>query len=186
MDDDPLPERMARYEALADEVQSVASERDAVGDEVAARLTETVEEAVAAAGVSIEPTGGTDGHRFRFEARLDRAALVARLTDDLPPGFVVSHVNDDGSLSVEWTGDDRTPSKRERGAILKAIVAEATVTDDDGLIESVPSRSAVLDRAVELGIDREEAADRLGRLAVLDVVDIADGRVYPDTNFSRY
>ena len=52
--------------------------------------------------------------------------------------------------------------------------------------ESVPSKSAVLDRAVELGIDREAAGDRLGRLAMLDVVDIADGRVYPDTNFSRY
>lgn len=99
---------------------------------------------------------------------------------------MVSHVNEDGSLSIEWTGDDRTPSKRQHGAVLKAIIAEATVTDEDGLIESVPERSAVLDRAVELGIDREDAADRLGRLVTLDVVDLADGRVYPDTNFSRY
>lgn len=138
-------------------------------------------------GVNVEATDRSrDGRAHQFTARLDSAALVAALTDAVPRGFVVSHVNEDGSLSVEWTGSDRTPSKREHGAVLKAIVAEATVTDADGLVESVPSRTAVLDRAEELGIDREDAADRLSRLQALDVVDIADGRVYPDTNFSRY
>lgn len=182
---DELHERMAEYERLAERVRETASERDDVGAAVGDELAATVAEAAETAGVGIE-VAERDGRRFRFEARLDRAALIAALTDALPPGFVVSHVNDDGSLSVEWTGDDRTPGKRERGAILKAIVAEATTTDADGLIDSVPSREAVLDRAVELGVDREEAADRLRRLATLDVVDVADGRVYPDTNFSRY
>ncbi|WP_018258703.1 hypothetical protein [Halomicrobium katesii] len=187
MSDDPLHERMARYEQLAREARERASERDAVGDEVGDRLADAIAEAVDEAGVSVGAVDRSrDGHHYRFTARLDRAALVAALTDALPAGFVVSHVNDDGSLSIEWTGSDRTPSKREHGAVLKAIVAEATETDADGLIESVPSRTAVLDRAEQLGIDREDAADRLSRLATLDVVDIADGRVYPDTNFSRY
>ena len=187
MADDPLHERMARYETLASEAAERARERDAVGDEVGERLADTIAEAVAETGVNVEATERSrNGRTHRFTARLDRAALVAALTDALPPGFVVSHVNEDGSLSVEWLGSEHTPSKREHGAVLKAIVAEAIVTDADGLIESVPSRTAVLDRAEELGIDREDAADRLSRLQTLDVVDIADGRVYPDTNFSRY
>lgn len=187
MTEESLHERMVRYEELAEQARARASDRDAVGDDVGDRLADTVSAAVETAGVNIEPSDqSSGGRRFRFTARLDRAALVAALTDALPAGFVVSHVNDDGSLSIEWTGDDSTPAKRERGAVLKAIIAEATVTDADGLIESVPSRAAVLERAVELGLDRDAAADRLGRLAMLDVVDIADGRVYPDTNFSRY
>jgi len=187
MAEELLHERMVRYEELAEQARARASDRDAVGHDVGERLADIVSEAVETAGVTIEQSDrSTDSRRFRFTARLDRAALVAALTESLPAGFVVSHVNDDGSLSIEWTGDDSTPAKREHGAVLKAIIAEATVTDVDGLIESVPSKSAVLDRAVELGIDREAAGDRLGRLAMLDVVDIADGRVYPDTNFSRY
>jgi len=187
MGEDPLHERMVRYEALAKQVRERASDRDAVANDIGERLAGTITDAVEEAGVNVEATDSSaDGRRFRFTARLDSAALVAALTAALPAGFVVSHVNDDGSLSIEWTGDDRTPSQREHGAVLKAIVAEATRTDADGLIESVPSTEAVLDRAVELGIDRDAAEDRLGRLATLDVVDIADGRVYPDTNFSRY
>ena len=94
-------------------------------------------------------------------------------------------MNDDGSLSIEWTGEGRTPGKRECGAVIKAIVAEETTTDSDGLITDVPSEERVLDRAEELGLDRAEAADRLARLATLDVVDVIDGEVYPDENFSR-
>jgi hypothetical protein len=187
MSDDPLHERMAEYDRLADEATELARERDETARDIGDRLATAITEAVDREGVNVEATGQSrDGHRFQFTARLDRAALVAALTETLPDGFVVSHVNDDGTLSVEWTGEDRTPSRRERGAVLKAIVAEAMVLDDDGLIESVPTRDAVLDRAVELGVDRDEADDRLARLATLDVVDIADGHVYPDENFSRY
>jgi hypothetical protein len=60
------------------------------------------------------------------------------------------------------------------------------VLDADGLIESVPTRERVLSRAVELGLDEADATDRLSRLATLDVVDLAEGSVYPDENFSRY
>jgi hypothetical protein len=87
---------------------------------------------------------------------------------------------------VDWTGDGTTPSKREHGAIVKAIIAEETETDSDGFIQSVPSRNRVLARAVKLGVDEGDAADRLSRLATLDVVDITDEGVYPDKNFSRY
>lgn len=182
-----IHERMERYEELASRVVDATSERDAVAEEIEQSLVDAVADAVEVAGVNIAVADRSqDGRQYQFTARLDRAALVAALTDSLPAGFVVSHVNDDGSLNIEWTGTDRTPSKRRHGAVLKAIVAEATRTDGDGLIESVPPRSAVLDRAAELGIDREDAADRLGRLVTLDVIDIADGKVYPDTNFSRY
>jgi Mn-dependent DtxR family transcriptional regulator len=44
----------------------------------------------------------------------------------------------------------------------------------------------VLARARELGVDEADATERLERLAALDVVDLADDRVYPDDNFSRY
>ena len=187
MDDTPLHERMETYESLAGAAAEAARERDETAAEIGERLAATVTEAVEREGANVGVTGqSADGHRFRFTARLDRAALVAALTETLPDGFVVSHVNDDGTLSIEWTGNDRTPSKREHGAILKAIIAEEMVLDADGLIESVPTRERVLSRAVELGLDEADAADRLSRLATRDVVDLADGSVYPDENFSRY
>ncbi|WP_415378505.1 hypothetical protein [Halosimplex sp. TS25] len=187
MSDDPLHERMREYETTAEEAAERARERDEIAGDVGDRLAEHVGAAVTDVGVNVRHAERSrDGHRHRFTARLDRAALVAALTESLPGGFVVSHVNDDGSLSVEWTGDRQTPSKREHGAVLKAIVAEETVSDDDGLIESVPTRDRVIERAVELGVDEDDAVRRLHRLATLDVVDVADGRVYPDENFSRY
>jgi len=187
MGEEPLHERMAEYERLASEAADAARERDETATDIGDRLAEAISVAVESEGTTIEPMGrSADGHRYRFTARLDRAALVAALTETLPDGFVVSHVNDDGTLSVEWTGEDRTPSKRERGAILKAIIAEEMVLDSDGLIETVPTRETVLARAVELGVEEAEAASRLSRLETLDVVDIDDGLVYPDTNFSRY
>ncbi|QLH84703.1 hypothetical protein [Halosimplex pelagicum] len=186
MSDDPLHERMAEYEALATAAAERAHERDEVGAEVGDRLAASISEAVTETGVNVEAVERSrDGRRHRFTARLDRAALVAALTESLPAGFVVSHVNDDGSLSVEWTGERETPSKREHGAVLKAIVAEETAIDDDGLISSVPTRDRVIERAVELGIEESDATERLARLERLDVVDVADGRVYPDENFSR-
>lgn len=186
MPTDSLPERMERYESVAVDAAERARERDDLAHTIGSQLADHVEGAVAEAGANVETVAhAADGHQFRLEARLDRAGLVAALTDALPGGFVVSHVNDDGSLSIEWTGGGRTPGKRERGAILKAIVAEETTTDRDGLIETVPTEERVLDRAEELGLERSEAADRLARLATLDVLDVADGHVYPDENFSR-
>lgn len=187
MGDSPLHERMEEYEQLADEATEATRKRDETAKEIGDRLAGAIAEAVDAEGANIEQADhSADGNRYRFTARLDRAALVATLTRTLPDGFVVSHVNEDGTLSVEWTGKERTPSKRERGAVLKAIIAEETDLDGDGLIESVPTRDRVLARAVELGIDEQEAVSRLNRLETLDVVDITDGRVYPDSNFSRY
>ena len=187
MSEEPLHERMARYERLAEEAAELARERDAVADDVGDRLAGAVADAVAAAGTNVAVTEqSADGDRFRFRARMDRAALVAAVTERLPDGFVVSHVNDDGTLSIEWTGSGRTPGKRERGALLKAIIAEEMTLDEDGLIENVPTRERVLERAVELGLDEAAATTRLGRLETLAVVDIEDGRVYPDENFSRY
>lgn len=182
---DPLYERMERHAELTDDLADVRREREAVSREVEDRLSDAIAEALLAEGANVDALGqSSDGKRFRFGARLDRAALVATLVDELPDGFYVSHVNDDGSLSVDWTGEDRTPSKREHGSVLKAIVAEEMVTDDDGFIESVPSRERVLARAVELGIDEDDAATRLDRLATLDVVDVTDDGVYPDENFA--
>lgn len=187
MAEEPAHEQMERHAALTEELRDVSTERDAVAASVQDRLQGAIVEAITDAGANVGSLGQSkDGKRFRFEARLDRAALVAAVTETLPEGFVVSHVNDDGTLSVDWTGDSTTPSKREHGAILKAIIAEETEMDSDGFIESVPSRDRVLSRAVELGVDEGDAADRLSRLATLDVVDITDEGVYPDENFSRY
>ncbi|GCF14019.1 hypothetical protein Harman_19540 [Haloarcula mannanilytica] len=187
MPEEPAHEQMERHAALTDELTALSEEQDAVAASVRDRLADAIAEATVDAGANIGSLGqSTDGKRFRFEARLDRAALVAAVTETLPDGFVVSHVNEDRTLSVDWTGDNTTPSKREHGAILKAIIAEETETDSDGFIESVPSRDRVLARAVELGVDEDDAADRLSRLATLDVVDITEDGVYPDENFSRY
>jgi len=187
MPEEPAHEQMEQHAALTEELAGIEDERDDIAASVEDRLSDAIEEAITEAGTNVGSLGQSkDGKRFRFEARLDRAALVAAVTEALPDGFVVSHVNEDGTLSVDWTGDSTTPSKREHGAILKAIIAEETETDSDGFIESVPSRDRVLARAVEVGVDRDDAADRLSRLATLDVVDIGDDGVYPDENFSRY
>jgi hypothetical protein len=177
---------MERLEAVTDDAAKAARERDELADEIGTQLAECVEQAVTEQGTNVETAGESpsDG-TFRFAARLDRAAMVAALTSTLPDGFAVSHVNTDGTLTVEWTGSGRTPSKRDHDAILKAIINEETVTKEYGLIESVPTREQVLARAAELGVSRDTAADRLDRLATLDMVDIDDGYVYPDKNFSR-
>lgn len=182
---EPLSDRMERLETVATEAADAARERDALASEIGDELAGHVERAVADAGTNVAAVDRSGDGRFRFEARLDRAAMVAALTEALPAGFAVSHVNDDGSLTVEWTGSERTPGTRDRDAVLKAIIAEATTADSDGFIESVPSREAVLDRAEELGLPRDAAVDRLDRLVALDMIDVADGDVYPDTNFSR-
>jgi len=179
-------ERMEEFKTAVSEAQKATRERDELAREIGDRLADDIQAAVEAAGMTVEAVDtSAKNDRFRFEARLDRAAMVAALTETLSPGFAVSHVNGDGSLTIEWTGSGRTPSKRDRDAILKAIVAEATVTDDDGLIDSVPTRKHVLGRAEELGVPRDVAEERLERLVTLDMLDIDDGYVYPDTNFSR-
>jgi hypothetical protein len=186
MDDEPLHEQIDSYEHLSAEIRELTRERESVATAVGDRLSKTLTEAVTAEGANVTAVDRSeDGHRYRFEARLDRAALVAVITERLPAGFVVSHVNDDGSLSVEWTGKRETRSKRQHGAILKAIVAEEMTVDDDGLIESVPTRERVLTRASELGVDEDDAASRLDRLATLKIFAVETGDVYPGENFSR-
>lgn len=185
-EEDPLHEQIARYEQLSEERRELTQERESLAESVGDRLGETLTAAVSEAGANVAAVDRSeDGHRYRFEARLDRAALVAAITERLPGGFVVSHVNDDGSLSIEWTGERETRSKREHGAILKAIIAEEMELDADGLVESVPTRQRVLTRATELGVDEDAAAARLKRLTMLNVVGIENGEVYPGENFSR-
>lgn len=187
MGEEPLHEEMKRYDALAEEVTQTARERDAVARTVKTRLSDVVAEAIEEDGANVEAVDQSkNGHQYRFRARLDRAALVAAVTEGLPDGFVVEHVNEDGSLSIEWTGDRETPAKRDHGAVLKAIVAEEIETDEDGLVESAPSRERVLERAVELGIDEGDADRRLQRLVTLNVVEHSSDEVFPGKNFSRF
>jgi len=184
--DDSLPERMEQCRSLTDDIDEVTAERDAIATDIGAELAGHVEAAVADHGASVATVARSDRDgRFRFEARLDRAAVVAALTESLPDGFVVSDLNDDGSLSIEWTGSGRIPTGRNHDAVLKAIIAEETVVDEDGFITSVPSRDSVLDRAAEFGVPREKATSRMERLVRLDMIDVDDGHVYPDENFSR-
>jgi len=187
MGEESLHEEMKRYDVLAEEVTETARERDAVARTVKTRLAAVVADAIEDEGANVEAVDQSrDGHQHRFEARLDRAALVAAITEGLPDGFVVEHVNEDGSLSIEWTGDRATPTKRDHGAVLKAIVAEEMETDEDGLVESAPTRERVLARAVELGIDEGDADGRLSRLETLNVIEHSDGEVFPGRNFSRF
>jgi hypothetical protein len=186
MDDETFHERMATYEQLSQEIREQTRERERLADQIGTDLAGTISTAVSVAGANVKAVDrAEDGQRYRFEARLDRAALVAAVTEQLPEGFVVSHVNEDGTLSVEWTGERETPSKREHGALLKAIVAEEMAVDSDGLVETVPTRARVVSRAVELGIGERDATARLDRLATLNVVDLVGGEVYPGENFSR-
>lgn len=187
MDDESPHEQMKRHDDLMDTVFETTRKRERLARDISESIADAIAEAIEVEGANVEFTDQSkDGNQFRLRARLDRAALVAAATSRLPDGFYISHVNDDGSLSVDWTGKARTPAKREHGAILKAIVAEETVTDSDGFIESVPTLEMVVARALELDIAEDDALGRLERLARLDVVDIADDGVYPDTNFSMY
>jgi hypothetical protein len=187
MGEQTLHEQMKQYDTLAEEVTQTARKRDDVARTVQTRLADVVADAVTKEGANVEAVERSkDGHQHRFEARLDRAALVAAVTEGLPDGFVVEHVNEDGSLSIEWTGERETPTKRDHGAVLKAIVAEEMVTDEDGLVESAPTRARVLERAVELGIDESDADGRLQRLETLNVVEHSSGELFPGKNFSRF
>ena len=180
-------ERMQRYEVLADKEREFRKQKRLVLGDVGEELTGAVETAAAETGVSVEvDSTSRDGSHQTVRARLDRAALVAHVTDGLPDGFVVEHVNDDGSLTIQWDERASVSAGRRAAAVLKAIIAEETTTDKDGLIDDVPTRDEVVARAVELGVDEDLAKQRLAHLADMDVVDIAQGEVYPDSNFSKF
>lgn len=172
-------ERMERYEMLAEQEREYRSEKRKVLDEVGEELTGIVEGAIETAGASVvvERTSN-EGKRQTLSARLDRAALVAAVTDELPDGFAVNAVNDDGTLTVEWSGREQSPGGRAM-VILEAIVAEEIVTDADELITSAPSRREVIDRAETLGVPSDLAGERLQRLDDIGRVDIEEGQVFP-------
>lgn len=179
-------EQMQRYEVLAGKEREFRRQKQTVLDDVGTQLTVAVERAVDDTGVTVEvDETSRDGTHQTLRARLDRAALVAAVTEELPDGFVVEHVNGDGSLTVQWDERETVSEGRRAAAVLKAIVAEATTTDKDGLIVDVSSREAVLSRATALGVDADLADRRLAHLSDLDVVDIVDDDVYPDSNFSK-
>lgn len=178
-------DRMERYESLAEQEREYRTKKESVLDTVGDDLTAAVETAIddAGAGVEVQSTAN-DGSTQTLRARLDRAALVARVSDELPQGFAVKRIHTDGTLTIEWNRRDEPSAGHRAQMILKAIVREEMVTDADEFITEVPSRETVIDRAVELGVDRDLASDRLDRLESLDVVDIDDDQVFPGSNFS--
>jgi len=104
MDDgDSAQERMEEYERLAQQEREFRAEKRTALSMVSDDLTEAVERAVEEAGtnVQVESVSG-DGTQQTLTATLDRAALVAAATRELPPGFTVKQVTEDGSLLVEW------------------------------------------------------------------------------------
>jgi len=157
-------ERMERCEALAEQEQAYGRQKRAVLDAVGEDLTSAVERALdaARANVVVESTGGT-GTTQTLGVRLDRAALVARIADELPEGFGIDSLNDDGTITLEWRRRTDNSAQARADAVVKAIVAEETTTDADGLIESVPRRGRVVDRAVELDVSRELATQPASR-----------------------
>ena len=174
-------EQMERYEELAEREREFRAEKRSVLDGIGEDLATVIEGATEQTGTNVEVDAtSSDGTVQRFSARLDRAALVATVCDTLPSGFAVKDVNDDGSLSIEWSRRERSPEQRAT-AILKAIVNEELVTDADDLIVEAPSRSAVVDRATELDVPRGLADERLDRLADLGMVEIEGGQVFPDS-----
>ena len=172
-------ERMQQYEELAEREREYRAQKRAVLDDVGDELTGVVERAIATEGanVTVESTS-SDGKTQRLRPRLDKAALVAAVSRELPDGFVIKDVNDDGTLSVEWSRR-KTSAEQRAMVILEAIVAESVVTDADELIVEAPTRSDVIDRATELGVDRELAGERLQRLDDIGKVDIEEGQVFP-------
>lgn len=178
--------RMERYQSFAKQEREYRARKEEALESVGDDLTEAVETALAETGANVEVTAtANDGISQTLAARLDSAALIARIMDELPPGFTVKRVNDDGTLTVEWDRrEDHSPEQRAT-AILKAIVSERVETGSDDLIQSVPSYTQVIERATELDVKEELARKRLDRLVELDVIDIEDGYVYPDSNFSQ-
>ncbi|MFD1586703.1 hypothetical protein ACFR9U_06885 [Halorientalis brevis] len=187
MSEETTHERMQRYEVLAEKEREFRKQKTTVLDDVGEELIDAVEQAIEGAGVAIEvDSTSRDGTHQTLRARLDRAALVAAVTTHLPDGFVVEHVNDDGTLTVQWDEREGVSEGRRAAAVLKAIVAEETTTDRDGLFVEVPTREQVVTRATALGIDEDLAERRLAHLSDMDVVDVVEDEVYPDRNFSKF
>lgn len=183
--DDSSHDQMERYEALAEQEREYRAEKDSLLEAVGDDLTAAVEAAIDRAGATVEvDSTANDGTTQTLRARLDRAALVAAVSEELPAGFAVKRIHTDGTLTVEWDRrDDPSPGQRAQ-IILKAIVREEIATDADELVTDVPSTERVIERAVELGVDRERAQNRLTRLESFDIVDIDDEQVFPGKNFS--
>lgn len=179
-------EQMQRYEELATRQQEYGNRKREVLDSVGEELSAALERAIGQTGanVVVEATASS-GTTQTLGVRLDRAALIACVCDELPDGFTIDSLNDDGTLTVEWSRRTDQSKQQRAGTILKAIIAEEVTTDTDNLIESVPSRERVLDRAREFDIDETMASQRLERLQTLDIVDVENESVYPGSNFSR-
>lgn len=172
-------ERMQQYEHLAEKEREYRAEKRAVLDDVGEELTGVVERAIATEGANVVvDSTSSNGQTQRVRATLDRAALVATVSEQLPSGFALKSVNDDGTLSIEWSRRETSPEQRAM-VILQAIVAEQIVTDADELIVTAPTREDVIQRAVELGIEESLAGERLQRLDDIDKLDIEEGQVFP-------
>ncbi|MXR50969.1 hypothetical protein GRX03_05015 [Halovenus sp. WSH3] len=178
-DEESSHERMQRYEQLAEREREYRAQKRTMLDDVGEELTGVVERAIAMEGanVAVESTS-SDGRTQRLKATLDRAALVAAVSEQLPSGFAIKDVNDDGTLSIEWSRRETSAEQRAM-VILQAIVSEEIVTDADELIVEAPTRQRVIERATELGIDEDLAGERLQRLDDLGKVDIEEGQVFP-------
>jgi len=175
-------ERMERYESLVEQEREYRTKKRTVLNEIGEDLADVIEEAIELKGANVDAVStSTDGKTQTFTARLDRAALVAHISDNLPPEFTVKRVKGDGTLAIEWSRREQSPEQRAT-AILQAIVSEKLETDSDDLIISAPSRSEVIERATELGVSRDLAGERLQRLDDLGMVDIEGGQVFPDTD----
>jgi hypothetical protein len=172
-------ERMQRYEQLAEQEREYRTEKRAMLDDVSEELTGVVERAIATEGanVAVDSTS-SDGRTQRVKATLDRAALVAAVSEELPAGFAVKGINDDGTLSIEWSRRETSAEQRAM-VILQAIVTEEIVTDADELIVEAPTREQVIARATELGVEEGLAGERLQRLDDIGKVDIEEGQVFP-------
>lgn len=176
-------EQMEEYERLAAQERELRTEKREVLSDVSADLTGAVERAVALTGANVDVESvSNDGTTQRLTARLDRAALVAAVTEKLPDGFTIKRVNQDGTLSVEWSRRERSEEQRAT-AILQAIVREELETDAEEFITAAPSRKGVVERAVELGVPEALADKRLERLDDVGMVTIEEGHVYPDSDF---
>lgn len=178
-DEQSAHDRMARYEQLAEQERQYRAKKRNVLDQVGQELSAVVEAAIDSEGASaaVESTGD-DGKRLTIGARLDRAALIAAVSDSLPDGFSIKGINDDGTLTIEWSRREQSPEQRAM-VILEAIVVEEIVTDADEFIIEAPSRSAVIERATALGVPSDLAGERLQRLDDLGKVDIEEGQVFP-------
>lgn len=184
MDQSPH-ERMQEYQQLAKREREARAEKQAILEDVGTDVAETLEDAIETAGANVAlRSTGNEGKSQTFEARFDRATLVASIIDDLPAGFSVKRVNSEGTISIEWERRGESSSEQRATALLKVILTEETETDADGLITDSPTMERVIDRAGEFDISPELAEKRLKRLESMDVIDIDDGIIYPDSNFS--